>query len=232
MRSTSPSFAAICNLRCSSKPNTARPRSGTHRRNLPLYCPRRLNEFGNTLTIPAPLSTVLNTSNRNYQAILTTEPLDTANIVDVPTDLSTPFDYLTNSDTDAGQHRPVQRPSVGIVLQGYRMPQVLERLVLHLYETAGTPRECTDTHTGGTSRAGEGVESQDGLGEKRTEGAQACSGTEWYCVEQRVGCGGIEFSDEICYRLVREIVTFGNSGIEGGNAFMRAKDYSWTIGRR
>lgn len=153
------------------------------------------------------------------------------NIVDVPTDLSTPFDYLTNSDTDAGQHRPVQRPSVGIVLQGYRMPQVLERLVLHLYETAGTPRECTDTHTGGTSRAGEGVESQDGLGEKRTEGAQACSGTEWYCVEQRVGCGGIEFSDEICYRLVREIVTFGNSGIEGGNAFMRAKDYSWTIGR-
>jgi hypothetical protein len=25
------------------------------------------------------------------------------NIVDVPTDLSTPFDYLMNSDTDAGQ---------------------------------------------------------------------------------------------------------------------------------
>ena len=33
--------------------------------------------------------------------MLTTEPLDTANIVDVPADLSTPFDYLTNSDTDA-----------------------------------------------------------------------------------------------------------------------------------
>jgi hypothetical protein len=198
--------------------NTARPRSGAHWRNLPLYCPRRLNEFGDALAMPAPSSTVLNTSDQNYQAMLTTEPLDTANIVEVPADLSTPFDYLTNSDTDAGQHRPVQRPSVGIVL--------------HLYETAGAPRGCTDTHTGGTSRAGEGLESQDGLGDKRTEGAQARSGTEWYCVEQRVGCGGKEFSDEICYRLVREIVTFGNSGIEGGNAFMRAKDYSWTIGRR
>jgi hypothetical protein len=33
--------------------------------------------------------------------MITTEPLDTANIVDVPADLFTPFDYLTNSDTDA-----------------------------------------------------------------------------------------------------------------------------------
>ena len=33
--------------------------------------------------------------------MLTTEPLDTTNMVDVPADLSTPFDYLTNSDTDA-----------------------------------------------------------------------------------------------------------------------------------
>jgi hypothetical protein len=39
--------------------------------------------------------------NQNYQAMLMTEPLNTANIVDVPADLSTPFDYLTNSDTDA-----------------------------------------------------------------------------------------------------------------------------------
>jgi hypothetical protein len=35
--------------------------------------------------------------------MLTMEPLDTASISDTPTDLSTPFDYLTNSDTDAGQ---------------------------------------------------------------------------------------------------------------------------------
>ncbi len=52
-------------------------------------------------TMPAPSSTVLSTSDQNYHVILTTEPLDTANIVDVPADLSTPFDYLTNSDTDA-----------------------------------------------------------------------------------------------------------------------------------
>jgi hypothetical protein len=32
--------------------------------------------------------------------MLTTEPLDSTNIVDAPADLSTPFDYLTNSDTD------------------------------------------------------------------------------------------------------------------------------------
>jgi hypothetical protein len=37
----------------------------------------------------------------NYEAMLTTEPLDTTNTVDVPADLSTPFDYLTNSNTDA-----------------------------------------------------------------------------------------------------------------------------------
>ena len=34
--------------------------------------------------------------------MLTTELVDTANIVDVPTNLSTPFNYLTNSDTNAG----------------------------------------------------------------------------------------------------------------------------------
>ena len=32
--------------------------------------------------------------------MLMTEPLDTTIIVDVLTDLSTPFSYLTNSDTD------------------------------------------------------------------------------------------------------------------------------------
>jgi hypothetical protein len=93
-------------------------------------------------------------------------------------------------------------------------------------------RTHAHTHTGGTSRAGEGVENRDRLGDERTEGAQACSRTEWYCVEQRVGCGGIELSDEICYRLVCEIVTSGDSGIEGGNALMYAKDYLWTIVRR
>jgi hypothetical protein len=34
--------------------------------------------------------------------MLTTEPLDTANIADVPADLIHFFDYLTNSDTNAG----------------------------------------------------------------------------------------------------------------------------------
>lgn len=38
-------------------------------------------------------------SDKNYQAMHTTEPPDTANIVGVPADLSTP--YLTNSDTVA-----------------------------------------------------------------------------------------------------------------------------------
>jgi hypothetical protein len=39
--------------------------------------------------ILALLSTILNTSNQNYQAMLMMEPLDTANIVDIPADLST-----------------------------------------------------------------------------------------------------------------------------------------------
>jgi hypothetical protein len=57
---------------------------------------------------------------------LTTEPLDTANIVDVPADLSTPFDYLTNSDRVPG-------------------PQV--RLLAASVRDGCVPRECTDTHT-------------------------------------------------------------------------------------
>ena len=99
------------------------------------------------------------------------------------------------------------------------MPQVLECLVLQVELLAASvrdgcaPRGCTDTHTSRTSRAGEGVESRDGLGDERTEAAQACSGTEWYCVGQRVGRGGVEILDEIYFRLVREIVTFGDSGI-------------------
>jgi hypothetical protein len=45
--------------------------------------------------MPTTLSTVPNTSDQNYQAMLTTEPVDTANNVDVPADFSTPF-YLTS----------------------------------------------------------------------------------------------------------------------------------------
>ena len=54
------------------------------------------------------------------------------------------------------------------------MPQVLERLVLQVKRLAAsvrdgcTPCGCTDTRVGGTSRAGEGVESRNGLGDKRT----------------------------------------------------------------
>ncbi len=51
--------------------------------------------------MPALSSTIPNTSDQNYQAMLTTELLDTTDIDVPPTDLSTPFDYLTNSDTDA-----------------------------------------------------------------------------------------------------------------------------------
>ncbi len=71
-----------------------------------------------------------------------------------------------------------------MVLQGPRVPQVLERLVLQVQlldasvQDGCAPRRCTDTHTGGTSRADEEVESRNGLGDERTEGAQACSGTE------------------------------------------------------
>jgi hypothetical protein len=56
--------------------------------------PTEINGFSDALTMPAQSSTVLNTSDQNHQAMLTTEPLDTVNTVDVPTDLSTSFDYL------------------------------------------------------------------------------------------------------------------------------------------
>jgi hypothetical protein len=71
------------------------------------------------------------------------------NIVDVPTDLSTPFDYLTNSDTNAGQRWPVWAW------------YCKSNFWLHLYEAA-VHRADVRTHMGGTSRAGEGVESWNG----------------------------------------------------------------------
>ena len=33
---------------------------------------------------------------------------------------------------------------------------------------------------------------------------------KWYYVEQQAGRGGVDFSDETCFRLVREIVTFAS----------------------
>ncbi|OCK72732.1 hypothetical protein K432DRAFT_455751 [Lepidopterella palustris CBS 459.81] len=118
------------------------------------------------------------------QAMLTTEPLDTTDIVDVLADLSILFVYLTNSDTDTDNADLCSTRRWAWYLQGPSVLQVLERLVLQVQLLAASvrdvcaPRGCTDTHTGGTSRAGEGAESRDGLGDERSEAAQACSGIE------------------------------------------------------
>jgi hypothetical protein len=102
--------------------------------------------------------------------MFTTEPLDTANIVDVPADLSTPFDYLTDSDTDADN---------ADLCSAYRWAWYCGDPACPKYWSAWpcksnsccicTRRLCTTRmdghkHTGRTSRAGEGVESPDGLG--------------------------------------------------------------------
>ncbi|KAG9228065.1 hypothetical protein BJ875DRAFT_270963 [Amylocarpus encephaloides] len=47
--------------------------------------PRRPNTRTSESTMPALSSTVLNSSDQDYQAMLTTEPLDTANIAATPT---------------------------------------------------------------------------------------------------------------------------------------------------
>ncbi|KAI1748827.1 hypothetical protein F4782DRAFT_343870 [Xylaria castorea] len=49
----------------------------------------------------APSGNQFDTSDPNYQAMLTTEPLSSNTTTDVPAPLSAPFDYLTSSDTDA-----------------------------------------------------------------------------------------------------------------------------------
>jgi hypothetical protein len=178
-------------------------------------CLRRLNEFGDALTMPALSRTVLNTSDQNYQAMLSTRhrqhrrrPCRLIHSLRLP---------------DEQRHRrgttlTCAAPVGGHGTEGPRVPQVLERPVLQVQLLVASvrdgcaPRGCTDAHTGGTSRAGEGVESRDGLGGKRTEEARVCSGTEWYYVGKRVGRESVEFSDEICYRRFREIVTYGESG--------------------
>jgi hypothetical protein len=67
--------------------------------------------------------------------MLTTEPLDTVNIVDVPADSSTPFDYLTNCDTN------VDNADLGSVRRSCK-----SNFWLHLYETA-VHRADVRTHT-------------------------------------------------------------------------------------
>jgi hypothetical protein len=61
--------------------------------------------------MPTPLSTVPNTLSKTTKRCSRWSHSTPPNIADVPTDLSTPFDYLTKSDTDAG---PVQRPLAGM----------------------------------------------------------------------------------------------------------------------
>ena len=57
-----------------------------------------------------------------------------------------------------------------MVLQGPRMSQVLERLVLQVQLLAASVRDgCTDAYMGGTSRAGKGMESRGGLGEEKPQ---------------------------------------------------------------
>ena len=107
--------------------------------------------------------------------MFTTEPLDTANIVDVPADLSTPFDYLTDSDTDADNADLCSARRWAWYCEDPACPKYWSAWPcksnswLHLYETA-VHRADVRTHTQGrTSRAGEGVESRDGLGDERAE---------------------------------------------------------------
>jgi hypothetical protein len=102
-------------------------------------CLRRLNKFGDALTMPglhrAPYSTRLTkTTKRCSRRSHSTPPT----IVDVPADLSTPFDNLMNSDRAPG---PASRPSSCTCTRRLR-----------------TARH-THTHMGRTSRAGEGMHS-------------------------------------------------------------------------
>ncbi|PMD16204.1 hypothetical protein NA56DRAFT_709010 [Hyaloscypha hepaticicola] len=99
----------------------------------------------------------------NYQAMLTTEPLDTTNTVDIPADISTPFDYLTNSDTDADNADLGSARRWAWYCKDPACPKYWSawssksNFWLHLYETA-VHRADVRTHTGKTSTAGEGVE--------------------------------------------------------------------------
>src|SRR5437016_3261226 len=39
------------------------------------------------------------------------------------------------------------------------------------------------------------------MGDERAKGAQACSGTEWHCVGQQAGHGGVDFLDKNAFVL-------------------------------
>ena len=80
--------------------------------------------------------------------MLTTEQLDTTNIVDVPADLSTPFDSLRLPDE---QRHDADNADLGRARRWGMVLQVLERLVLPVELLAASVRDgyashgCTDT---------------------------------------------------------------------------------------
>ena len=84
--------------------------------------------------------------------MLMTEPLDIANIVDAPADLSTPFDYLTDSDTDADNAGLRKARQWAWYRKDPACPKYCKRLVLQVQLLATSvrdgcaPRGCTD-HT-------------------------------------------------------------------------------------
>ncbi len=100
----------------------------------------------------APSSNSLHTSNSNYQAMLTTQLLDTAPLNEVPARLSTPFDYLTTSDTDADNADLPRTRRWAWYCKDPACPKYWmawlckSNFWLHLYETA-VHREDVRTHT-------------------------------------------------------------------------------------
>ena len=86
------------------------------------------------------------------------EPLDIANIVEVPANLSTLFDYLTDSDTDADNAELRKARPWAWYRKDPACAKYCKRLVLQVQLLATcvrdgcAPRGCTDTHTGGSSR--------------------------------------------------------------------------------
>jgi hypothetical protein len=185
--------------------------------------------------MPAPSSTVLNTSDQNYHAMLTTEPLDTANIVDVPAEV---VHSLRLSDEQRHRHRRGTTLTCAAPVGAHGTARTSRAPSTGAPGPANPTSSCIYTrrlciawmygHTHGwdvASWRGSGESKRIGRWKNRRSPSLLRDRIVLRRATSRLR--DVKFSDEICYSLVREIVTFGDSGIEGENALMRTKDSCW-----
>jgi len=135
----------------------------------------RSSAYGDYTTSTTHSQCRLHQSEQNYQAMLTMEPLDTAKHRRRPYRLIHSLRLI-----DERRHRRGTTLTCAAPVGGHGTASPTSGAPVR----SCAPRGWTDTYTGGTSRADEGVENRDGLRDTEPKEPKPAPGQNVYCVEQ------------------------------------------------